>query len=656
MVEIFLELLNMSISAFWLIAAVLLVRLLLKKAPKWINVLLWGIVAVRLICPFTFESALSLIPSAQTVSPQTLIETPEINVGIPIVDNTVNPVLEHATTANPEASVYPFELIILSLSIIWAVGVAVMVCYGVISYLLTKRKISTAVLLRDNIYQSEKVSSPFVFGIIKPEIYLPFNISENDARYVIAHEEAHIRRKDYLWKPLGFMILALHWFNPLVWLAYIFLCRDIELACDEKVVAKMTNEQKADYSQALLLCSVSRRAVAACPVAFGEVGVKERVKSVLNYKKPAFWVVIVAVAVSVALAVCFLTNPETGGYKEYYDSGYSLQVYVEKYKGTTQLPDSTETLFFDVQNGTKGTLYNGTKFEITECNLQEGKLTVKLSGTPLYDTEQVEHELVKEIVIEQGTNGVFLTSKNYMDFITFSLVENKETLDEAVSKAIFAENKLSYYDVGTECAGEGHIIYGTEVKGNEYRVYAWTEYYLFGFENGYFMAKGGGSLPAVMTFEKTADGYTLLDAQYPMDGSYYPSSIKRMFPKEYVTRVLNPTKSDTDYMWKQCEAYAQAYLDKIGRTEEIRTYGQVKHTLFTDVGISVEVSNKVLEYGLPYNYYLGYFESLEDGVRYIYRTSYNKKHEKIVFTKENYDTEAVIEKIEIDALTGEMFS
>ena len=186
-----------------------------------------------------------------------------------------------------------------------------MLVYTAVSCLRVKRSTGTAVLLRDNIYRSDNLSSPFVFGIIRPRIYLPVNIDGGDMEHVIAHEKAHIRRKDHLWKPLGFLILAVHWFNPLIWLAYALLCRDIELACDEKVVKELNSRQKADYSQALLTCSVNRRGIAACPLAFGEIGVKGRVKQVLSYKKPTFWLIAAAVIVCVIFAVCFLTDPKS---------------------------------------------------------------------------------------------------------------------------------------------------------------------------------------------------------------------------------------------------------------------------------------------------------------------------------------------------------
>ncbi len=310
MSEVFLKIVNMSISAGWIVLAVLVLRLLLKKAPKWITVLLWGVVAIRLICPFSIESVISLIPNPETIHPEIMMDhTPAIDSGIPLINTVVNPIIEYSFTPDPGTSANPLQLWIPTMATFWMIGMAIMLGYTVISYWRIKRKIGTAVLLRNNIFQSEKIISPFVLGVIKPKIYLPFSINEQDMAHVIAHENAHIQRKDHLWKPFGFLVLTLHWFNPLMWLGYVLLCRDIELACDEKVIKEWNTEQKADYSQALLTCSINRRAIAACPLAFGEVGIKDRVKSVLNYKKPAFWLVMTALIACMVVAICFLTNP-----------------------------------------------------------------------------------------------------------------------------------------------------------------------------------------------------------------------------------------------------------------------------------------------------------------------------------------------------------
>ncbi len=312
MSELFLEIVNRSIAASWIVIAVLVLRLCLKKTPKWVNVLLWGIVAVRLIFPFSIESALSLIPSAETVSPSIMMEqTPSVQTGVPALDQVINPVIDHSLSPAPGASANPLQIWIPVLTVIWLLGVAALFLYSAVSYRRLRRRVCEAVILRDNIYQIENVCSPFVLGIIRPKIYLPYHMDKREMDHVIAHEQTHIRRRDHWWKPLGFLLLTVHWFNPLLWLGYILLCRDIELACDEKVIREMGSEQRADYTQALVSCSVSRRSIAACPLAFGEVGIKERVKSVMNYKKPAFWIVLASAVVCAVAAVCFLTDPKT---------------------------------------------------------------------------------------------------------------------------------------------------------------------------------------------------------------------------------------------------------------------------------------------------------------------------------------------------------
>lgn len=310
MSELFLKIVNMSISASWLILAVLLLRLVLKKAPKWVNVLLWGIVALRLLFPFSIESALSLIPSTETISESALSGTGfDIQTGIVPVDDRVNGYLGGHYVGNAAVPENNSINIITVLGIIWLAGMLLMTIYTAVSYCRLRRRVNTAVLYRDNIFQSESVISPFVLGTVIPRIYIPFEIAEQDMEYVIAHEQAHIRRKDHWWKPLGFLLLTIHWFNPLLWIAYVLLCKDIELACDEKVIRELDNDGRADYTQALVSCSMNRRLITACPLAFGEVGVKERVKSVMNYRKPAFWSVVLSVIVCVVLAACFLTDP-----------------------------------------------------------------------------------------------------------------------------------------------------------------------------------------------------------------------------------------------------------------------------------------------------------------------------------------------------------
>lgn len=310
--DVFLKLVNLSISASWLILAVLVLRVVLKKAPKWVMPLLWGVVALRLVCLFSIESALSLIPSAETIPSEIVTETREpVLYEQATLDIVTNPTLPSATEVPVGVSRQQAQVDFNIYSVLWLAGMAALLVHALVSAGKLKRKLATAILLRDNIYESEFVDSPFVFGVVKPNIYLPMHMDEGTAAYVIAHECAHLARRDHWWKVLGYLVLALHWFNPLVWVAYILFCRDIELACDEKVVKGLDGAARADYSQALLSCAAPKRAVAACPLAFGEGNIKTRVKSALHYKKPAFWVAAAAVLAVVIVAVCFLTNPRS---------------------------------------------------------------------------------------------------------------------------------------------------------------------------------------------------------------------------------------------------------------------------------------------------------------------------------------------------------
>ena len=313
MAAVFLKLLNLSISASWLVLAVLVLRLVSKRSPKWMNVLLWGIVALRLVLPFSVESALSLIPSAETVSPAVVQfdPAPTITSGVSIIDNAVNPSLSEHFAAVPTMSVNPLYVWTEIAGWVWLIGLGTMLLYALVSYLRLRRRVRVSLPVQDHIYLCDAISSPFILGVVKPHIYLPSGLDEVQRQNVLSHEQAHLARRDHWWKPLGFALLAVYWFNPVLWLAYALLCRDIELACDERVIRTMDESAVKTYSTVLLACSMPRKAVITCPLAFGEVGVKERVRNALHYKKPAFWVVAASVAVCVVVAVCFLTNPRT---------------------------------------------------------------------------------------------------------------------------------------------------------------------------------------------------------------------------------------------------------------------------------------------------------------------------------------------------------
>ena len=311
MTDIFLKILNISITASYLVVAVFLLRLILKKAPKWIRGILWGLVGIRLVFPFSVESVLSIIPSAEVISSDTVkySTAPTITSGIPIIDSSLNPVISTTFSANPTQSVNPLQILTEMAGLIWVVGIAVMLMYAIISTLKIKKQVGESVKIRDNIFMCDAVKSPFILGVIRPKIYIPSGMDSDAENLIISHELAHIKRGDHFWKPFGFLLLSVYWFNPLIWFGYVFLCRDIELACDEKVIKSLGKDEIADYSEALLKFNAPRKLITACPVAFGEVGVKERIKSVLNYKKPAFWIIIVAIVACAVTAICLLTNP-----------------------------------------------------------------------------------------------------------------------------------------------------------------------------------------------------------------------------------------------------------------------------------------------------------------------------------------------------------
>lgn len=330
MAAIFTKLWSMSMAASWLIAAVIILRPLLKKAPKWINCLLWGLVAVRLVCPVSFESALSLVPSEEAINAGIAgsFMEPDMDSKAPLDVRPValgtggNPAPEDEAAAEAAGEAGADSLWRNAAAAIWIIGMIGLWGYALIRYLRLRRTVSEAVPLgrsvsgavpfREDVWICDGIRSPFLSGIIRPRIYISSSTEESQIGYILAHERAHLKRRDHWWKLIGFLLLTVYWFHPLSWAAYILFCRDIELACDEKVIRRLGEEEKRLYSKALLSCSTQRRVVLACPPAFGEVGVKRRVMSILGYRKPAFWAVLLSVLICLIVAVCFLTtSPKT---------------------------------------------------------------------------------------------------------------------------------------------------------------------------------------------------------------------------------------------------------------------------------------------------------------------------------------------------------
>lgn len=365
MTKLFLTLLNIGIKAGWLILAVLLLRVILRKAPRWTVCLLWGVVALRLVFPFPIESVFSLIPSAQTVPMEIeRMEKPEVYTGIGFVDEHVNPVITSQMAPEVEESVNPMQIIIWVAALVWIVGIVLFQTYTLVSYMELRRKVRISIPFRSNrqlewgenlkiyrkIYVCDQMKSPFILGILNPKIYLPAGMDEAAYENIIQHEATHLKHGDQFWKPLGYLLMSVYWFQPLSWVAYAFFCKDMELACDERATMGMQKSEKASYCQTLLACSTNRQILAACPVAFGEVGVKERVKHVLNYKKPAFGIVLVACVVCIVTVVCFLTNPKVeNGNDTQSVNGTEETAATDVVSGTesgnTDIPESSDNVF-----------------------------------------------------------------------------------------------------------------------------------------------------------------------------------------------------------------------------------------------------------------------------------------------------------------------
>lgn len=313
MSSIFLNILNMSLIASYVVIIVIIVRLMLKKAPKIFSYALWAIVLFRLLCPFTFESSLSFIPvNTEPISNNIAFsQNPTVDTGIEIADTVINKSVQTSLLAvNPTASVNPIQIVIAVGTIIWILGIVLLLTYGIISYYKLKLRTSTAILLYDNIYETDRIKTPFVLGLIKPRIYLPTNISSAEMKYIIKHEQTHIARYDYIIKPIAFLTLTLHWFNPLIWCSYFLMAKDMEMSCDETVIKNSSIDIRTNYSNSLLSLSVKQSGLLS-PLAFGESNVKSRIKNVLNYKKPSFWIIILAVIIMLAVLVGLLFNPKS---------------------------------------------------------------------------------------------------------------------------------------------------------------------------------------------------------------------------------------------------------------------------------------------------------------------------------------------------------
>ena len=439
MSSIFLYFANISITATWVVLVLVVLRPVLKKVPKWVSCILWGVVGLRLILPINFESNFSLIPSKETIPTDIAYLTyPQIDSGVSVINNVVNPVLSDSVSLEPLSSVNTLETPLNIFTVIWVLGVLLMFIYSFVSFVYLKIKVLASVksINEKNVFFCDNIKSPFILGFIKPKIYVPSGLNEQDLKFVLEHENSHLKRKDHIIKPISFFALSVYWFNPAIWIWYVLLCRDIESACDENVIKSYTTSYKKLYSEALLNCSSPKRMVMACPVAFGEVGVKNRIKSVLNYKKPAFWVVVVAFVCTLLFTICFITNPYNRKFNNILnENGYEI-LYSEP---------SHVSMFFMADN-------------ISQYVTEEGKNITNILKAPL-ETENGAEIYLESVESFPEKDEVYLTFSvshtNLSDegIVTTPYIKTENGYDYFLKLG----SKVSFSDVtgdGTSCNGE----------------------------------------------------------------------------------------------------------------------------------------------------------------------------------------------------------
>ena len=403
--KLFITIVNNGLVASWIILAVIVLRKLLNRIPKWVNCLLWGLVAIRLAVPFSIESIFSLIPSAKPVPADIeYAKIPKIDSGMHAVNTVINPVLENHFAVKEIASVNPIQVIIFITSYIWLIGVIGLLIYAFVSFIMLKRQVKNAQAIDKGIFRSGTIDSPFILGFVKPSIYIPDYLDDEAYICVTEHEKAHIKRGDFIWKPFGFLILSVYWFNPLCWFAYIMLCKDIEYACDEKVTKDKDKNWKATYCQVLLDCSSKRKMIAACPVAFGEVSVKDRIKFVIRYKKPTLGMIVLAFVACIVVGICFLTNPKTTDISDdIIDAGsdIALEEIAEKESDTTHLTEQAEN-----EEILGGGSYSSRNSDKTEQTTEQA---ADFAPTDIYSVNQIDviltngdtHTVVDKSVLEK---------------------------------------------------------------------------------------------------------------------------------------------------------------------------------------------------------------------------------------------------------------
>ena len=496
------ELLRINLVTSIVILIILGARLILKRAPKVFSYALWAIVLIRLLIPVSIQSPISVVPNTPAASGAVINSAlPEIEFET-LRDREQN-YYESQNTSPEDVQVYVSRTMepMVYLSLAWLVGVAVMVLYSGISYLKIRRMVRIAVPLRENIWIADDIKSPFVIGFIKPKIYLPNNLGEQEQEYIILHEQYHIRRLDHVIKALAFLALTIHWFNPLVWIAFVLACKDMEMSCDEAVIRKLGENVRADYSASLLTLATGHRIIAGTPLAFGEGDTKGRIKNLAKWKKPAIWVLVLTLIICLILGVCLLTDR------------VSRQ---NKHVGTT----------FYYGNVTE----QGEGLIEVLCNDGTNRVFYYEAGNDDIPADLTGKQVEIRARLQEVTGNLFTTRVSQVPDTCF------DTLEKAIQNAILAHHSHRQDQEILDCAS--FFTYSSEGRSpaGSNKVDLVTEYGIV-YHQGYrlegdkLVEDGGCNVPTVLTFRVDDDGqYILAKYREPRDGSYYPEDIKAKYP------------------------------------------------------------------------------------------------------------------------------
>lgn len=536
MEALFTKLIEISMIASYLILIILVLRICFKKASKSFYCFLWALVGLRLVFPFSIESIFSLIPRKEVIQPT-------IQTGMNVLNQTIEQNTQVETVLVPQSINWMSVL-----AIIWIIGIVTLSIYSIISYYRLYKKVSISLPYKKNIYYCDSINSPFILGIIQPKIYLPSTLNESQIEYVLKHENAHLKRKDHLWKPIGFALLTIYWFNPMIWIAYITLCKDIESACDEFVIKEMDAFNKKMYSETLFACSVDRKLIMACPLAFGEVGVKERIKSIVNYKKPSFWVLCVSLVACIVLSVGFLTEPKSGVSDFTFTTGYlnkevklnseqieevinHLDNYSFNHKTNNSFDEQKHVITYSKDK--KHYRWTITKEKTQLIINEDGKNSIIFVGNDpiLLDTFRKYEAWAQESIKIDPENIMNVNTNSLTNKITNTILDHHDQHKSTAS--IRVESHIVLANGQGVLAGDTNSI----VESNHYLIVLYQEFSIV--DNKPVEVYRSYS-PAIINFDVHENKYSLKEYWQPVEGNQ--QDIIDRFPGDSANDAINSEK------------------------------------------------------------------------------------------------------------------